>query len=198
MKSVLVAAIGAKKYARKIVGLFCIGLVCNINAVPVSALEINFDELPWSTEPVSAYDQPIDDEYANKGIVFLDTYLTRDFNTLNQFAFGLGGIYMSFTNALPTRVSFDLFTESVDGIDIQIFGPDGINYENVFVSTDSFITVSNADGISSIGFINQQYRTVMGIDNISVEFASVPEPMSLGLLGLSLALLVAMRRGVFV
>lgn len=180
------------QYLKNLCGLAFIGFSCAFG-VAANAVVIDFDDLVYSSKPVSAYDQPIDDEYAAKGVTFFETYLDRDITTLNQFAFGLGGLYMRFPDALPTRVSFDLFTESVDGLDVHIFGPDGTTYENLFVAGNTYLSLINPNGITRIELVNQQYRTVLGLDNLSITFA-VPEPATIVLLVAGLVLISMARR----
>jgi hypothetical protein len=171
------------------------------------AITINFDDLVYI--PGDCFcDNPLTDQYQSQGLLIDDGYLalTQNLpdseNAVSPPQYLLGGniLQFNFVGALPTFVSMYVSSFFEESIFLNAFdavgqvtsvktsgwaGPeDNTPYQpNQYVSFTSPLGFS---GITIEGFYNM--RVSAAIDNLTYEYASVPEPSSLfmfsvGLLG---------------
>lgn len=173
------------KHALTVSGL-CVATCLGANSA--SALVIDFDDLYYDPNLFETYSHSIENQYASQGVTFFEAFLEKDWHTGNQSAFGLGGFVIRFTGKLPTYVSFGAFSQSIDGLAIDVFGKPGGGFDRVVIpaTISTVVNLSEPTGISEISLHNRQERTGMGIDNITIDYASVPEPAPLVLLSLGL------------
>lgn len=185
------------RYIAAITAVF-ISTISNI----ASALLINFDELtPVYLDPEAPFfaDNPITDQYASQGVVFLGGAWLNGFDSQNYMTMGAGGAMLQFTGILPTLVSMEvtsihndaIFFNMTDAsgsiIDKNTAGWRGPFYEHIPAIPNELITFTSELGISSInmfGFFD--LRNEANIDNITITYSSVPEPSSLALFALAL------------
>lgn len=170
-------------------------VVTGLSANSASALVLDFDDLHYDPS-LELYDQPLDNQYAAYGIKFSEAFLVKDESTGNQSAFGLGGFVIDFTGAnLPTHISLSALTESDEGLEIYTYGAAPGSVNRVLVQVfDPAVELMQLSGISQIYFSNIQPRSVMGIDNLTLDYASVPEPIPLALLSLGLVGMGGLRK----
>lgn len=178
------------------------------------AVVINFDDLTLVSDPVMPCfcDHPLTDEYLAQGLRisegFLGSYYPSDSHIVSSPNYLLGGqsLSLSFVGELPTFVSMYVTAPRQDAAYITASGPGGWSEEKQtpgwagpFLSTPwepkQFISFESATGIARIDFWSWYYtRTSVDVDDLTYEYASVPEPSSLALLVMSLLGVVCFRK----
>lgn len=181
----------------------------------VQAITIDFDDLtyvPLDPEWPQFGDNPLTDEYASQGLLisggFLLPYGEWSPDPLSQPNFLLGGnfLQLTFIGALPTFVSMYVSSGFDYANILHFYGPDGLLSRmvtsgsmsmepNVPYIPNQYVSFSSPTGISHItleGFFNM--RTGTHVDDLTFEYAAVPEPASLALLFLGLLGLSAGQR----
>lgn len=172
------------------------------------AVFIDFDDIV--ARPSEVFDgcfcgHTLSNEYESQGVIFDDGWLFGEVlpdGTNRNHVKGFNTIQFSFLDILPTFVSFNASSVFDEAVIVDVFGAGGLLYRTFgsgWVGTEEdstpyipneLFTLSAAEGISSVSitaFYN--LRTGPSIDNLTFDYASVPEPsmfwlMSLGLFGL--------------
>ncbi len=167
------------------------------------AVTVTFDDIEYI--PGDCFcDNPVTDQYASQGLLIDDGYLTQYLpdaaNAVSSPQYLMGGniLQLSFVGSLPTFVGMYVSSFFGESIYLNAFdavgqvteaktsgwtGPDDDTpYQpNQYISFSSPLGFT---GISIEGFYNM--RVSAAIDDLTFEYAAVPEPSSLFLLGASL------------
>jgi hypothetical protein len=193
----------AKQYCVFTAGFFSVVLAAGAQAVVV-----NFDDLvlvPSDPEFPCFCDHPLTNEYESQGMIIDGGFLSEYFDpegedTVSGPNYLLGSDYLTikFIGALPTFVSMFVSASHQEAIFFDVFGSDGLVDEQ---QTDGYagpdndtpyrpnqlMTFTSDLGIAAIhivGFYN--LRASAMIDDITYEYAAVPEPSGFALLCLGL------------
>jgi hypothetical protein len=173
------------------------------------AVLINFDDLvrePGDSEFPCFCDHPLTNEYEAQGLIIDGGFLAEyDENSAVQsgpnYLLGSNFLTLRFVGTLPTFVSMYVSAASMEKIFLNAWGTDGLIGQQQTEGDSSpdegtpyvpnqFISFTSATGIASItleGFYNLRVSSM--VDDLTYEYASVPEPtplmlLALGLLGL--------------
>jgi hypothetical protein len=167
---------------------------------------ITFDDLPPPL-PGDFFNSPVTDQYLSKGLLVDEAFLTRDSVTMNQSLFGTQFMHLTFVNTLPTFVSLSVSSALQDQVYLTAGGPGGFTknvttsgYGGPFNSTpykpDELVSFANPGGISSI-YLSSFYFTRVDplVDNLYFgSVPAVPEPSTLMLMSVGVAMLIAVSR----
>ncbi|MES2822983.1 MAG: PEP-CTERM sorting domain-containing protein [Pseudomonadota bacterium] len=187
------------KHAMALIG------ICTVTALgsAAQAVTITFDDIEYI--PGDCFcDNPLTDQYAPRGLLigdgFLAQYPSDAENAVSPPQYLMGGnvLQLSFVGALPTFVGMYVSSFFGEAIYLNAFdalgqvteaktsgwaGPD----DDSPYQPNQYISFSSPLGFTSIsieGFYNM--RVSAAVDNLTFEYAAVPEPSSLFLLGVGL------------
>jgi len=174
------------------------------------AVVVNFDDLVPVYDPdfPCFCDNPLTDQYADKGLLISNAYLNGESNDGGQTYqnFLLSGPYtqLNFTGTLPTFVSMLVTSAHDDAVFLTAYGPSGFTKlvqtpgwagsdDDPLPVSNYLVSFSSATGIDTINIDCYYFlRTGASIDDITFTYSSLPEPSSIGLL--ALGLLALLRR----
>ena len=198
--------------------IFSLSVICSTYGIAGSAqaVTINFDDLvftPSDSEFDCWCDHPITDQYVSQGLLIEDGYLARTeylddpAHAVSPPNYLMGGniLQLKFVGALPTFVGMyvnSFFEESIylnalDGAG-QVTAAKTSGWAGPFDDTpyqpNQYVSFTSPLGFSQItveGFYNM--RVSAAIDDLTYEYASVPEPSTLILLGVGLLCFACLR-----
>jgi hypothetical protein len=184
-----------------------------------NATFINFDDLEYTIDEYGdgnlLEDHPVTDEYLSKGLLITGGYLWHDeyspyISSSPNVLIGSDGFTLNFVEELPTFVSMrtNFVGENAPGllaIFFDVYGPSGLLFQThssgdtgspdmINTIPNELISFNSPTGISRITMSNYQHRRIAGaIDDLTFEYADVPEPSGLILFGMGL-LIFAFRK----
>lgn len=185
-----------------------------------NATFINFDDLPYTIDEYGdgnlLEDHPVTDEYLSKGLLITGGYLGHDehnpyISSSPNVLVGSDGFTLNFVEELPTFVSMRTnfigdYDPGLLAIFFDVYGPSGLLFQThssgdtgspdmINAIPNELISFNSPTGISRITMSNYQHRRIAGsIDDLTFEYADVPEPSGLILFGMGIFVFV-FRKG---
>ena len=193
-------------------------LFAGLSVNAAQAVLINFDDLKYviieDDDPDFFYEHPVTDQYLSKGLLigngYLAEYNENDPDIVSSPNLLIGSadfLTLYFVGALPTFVGMkvrgglygdasylDAYTAS--GLIMHtITGGDAHSPDDPPYVQNEFISFTAPEGISEVRLSNSYGRRIVGgIDDLVYEYASVPEPSALMLLGIGFLGIALQRR----